>query len=282
VPLLHRAGRRRGLLTAALLLLISPLLASPLRAWAPATQLAIARTAARLAPPDLARQIEKRGDRFREGVMAPFQEGTPERHYRNRDKGALDRALAEEVQGAIAALRQPASFDEIVYRLGRVAHWVADANNPLNAAGDDPEEARYFADYLRYAQSAQGRFSPVFYGGEPAVGSEKDLRQLVLRALHRGRDLYPLVGDEYRRVGYAAGTRAFDDRSTAFGIAAVSYSHAISDLARVLRYVWLNGGGGDPRQQIWSAPSTELLVLPKDAGAGAPVAAGAPAAGNRR
>jgi hypothetical protein len=244
--------------------------AAPLAAWSPTTQVSIARTAARLAPPDLQRQIEHRADRFREGVLAPFQEGVAERHYRNRDRGALDAALADEVAGAVAALRQPAPFDDVVYRLGRVAHWVADANNPLNAAGDDPNEARYFSDWLRYADSARPRFAPVFYLGEPSVASDRDLRLLVLRALQRGRDFYPRVGDEYRRIGYGAGTRAFDDRSTAFGVAAVSYSHAVTDLARIYRYVWIEGGGGDPRSQPWStaravpglAGGERLLLLP--------------------
>ncbi|HXT23018.1 MAG TPA: hypothetical protein VN923_19880 [Thermoanaerobaculia bacterium] len=259
-----RAARR--LAFASLLALAS----TPLAAWSPSTQVSIARTAARLAPPDLARQIEHRSDRFREGVLAPFQEGAPERHYRNRDRGALDAALADEVAGAVAALRQPAPFDDVVYRLGRIAHWVGDANNPLNAAGDDPDEGRYFADWLRYADSARPRFAPVFYLGEPTVTSDRDLRQLTLRALQRGRDLYPRVGDEYRRIGYASGTHAFDDRSTAFGVAAISYSHAITDLARVLRYVWLAGGGGDSRQELWAASSglatDRLLVLPRSGG----------------
>ena len=269
----RRAGQLGGvppwLATAAL-----ALLAAPLHAWAPATQVAIARAAANLAPPDLARQIAKRPERFRAGVLAPFSEGAPERHYRNLQSGALDRVLMDEVKGAVAALRQPLPFDEIVYRLGRVAHWVSDANNPLNASGDDPDEGRYFADYLRYAASAQPRFAPVFYAGEPAVTSEYDLKQLVLRSLHRGRDLYPLVGEEYRRVGFAPGVTAFDDRSTAFGVAAVSYSHAISDLARVLRYVWVQGGGADPRDRLWASPP-ELLVLPKgDASGGSALRAG--------
>ncbi len=204
-------------------------------------------------------------------MLAPFQEGAPERHYRNRDRGALDAVLAEEVAGAVAALRQPAAFDDVVYRLGRVAHWVADANNPLNAAGDDPDEGRYFADWLRYADSARPRFAPVFYLGEPTVGSDHDLRQLVLRALQRGRGFYPRVGDEYRRIGYGTGARGFDDRSTAFGVAAVSFSHAISDLARVMRYVWLAGGGGDPRPPLLTEAGAtraeqQLLLLPRGGG----------------
>ena len=245
--------------------------ATPLAAWSPTTQVSVARTAAHLAPPDLARQIEHRAERFRDGVLAPFQEGAPERHYRNRDRGALDTALADEVAGAVAALRQPAPFDDVVYRLGRIAHWVADANNPLNAAGDDPDEGRYFADWLRYADSARPRFAPVFYLGEPTVTSDRDLRQLTLRALQRGRDLYPRVGDEYRRVHFATGVAAFDDRSTAFGVAAISFSHAITDLTRVLHYVWLAGGGGDPRPELWTVAGTtradqRLLLLPKAGG----------------
>src|SRR4029079_18447896 len=263
------AGRRDRFAAAfALATGLSLLAVSPLAAWSPTTQVSIARTAARLAPPDLARQIEHRADRFRDGVLAPFQEGAPERHYRNRDRGTLDAVLADEVAGAVAALRQPAPFDDVVYRLGRIAHWIGDANNPLNAAGDDPDEARYFADWLRYADSARPRFAPVFYLGEPTVTSDRDLRQLTLPALQRGRDLSPRVGDEYRRVHFANGVAAFDDRSTAFGVAAISYSHAITDLTRVLRYVWLAGGGGDPRPELWTVAGTpragqSLLLLPK-------------------
>lgn len=263
-PLVSRAA------TVAALSFAFALLPAPLAAWSPSTQVSIARTAARLAPPDLARQIERRPERFREGVLAPFQESAVERHYRNLDRGALDAVLAEEVAGAVAALRQPANFDEIVYRLGRVAHWVADANNPLNAAGDDPDEARYFADWLRYADSARPRFAPVYYLGEPSVTTERDVRLLTLRALQRGRGFYPRVGDEYRRIDFAPGTRGFDDRSTAFGVAAVSFSHAISDLARVLRYVWIAGGGGDPRSPLLtdagSATAGQILLLPQAGG----------------
>jgi hypothetical protein len=257
--------RRRGLLLAALGALAAALASPPAAAWGPQSQAAIAREAARLAPPDLARQLERRADELRAGALAPFTGTAPERHYRNRESGSLDRAILEETRAAIAALRTPGSFDEFARRLGVVAHYVADANNPLNAAGDDPEEGRYFADYLRYAQSAEPRFALVFYAGEPAVESEEDLRRMVLRALARGRQVYPLVGREYRRIGYGSGVAGFDDRSTAFGVAAVGFSHAISDVARAFRYIWLQGGGADQRQGLW-ATSEKLVVLPRSAG----------------
>jgi hypothetical protein len=256
---------RRRLAAGLAALAATALPALPAHAWGPQSQAAIAREAARLAPPDLARQLERRADELQAGAIAPFSGTAAERHYRNRNAGSLDRSILEETRAAIAALRRPAPFDEVVRQLGVVAHYVADANNPLNAAGDDPEEGRYFADYLRYAQSAEPRFAVVFYAGEPAVDSEEDLRRMVLRSLARGRKLYPLVGGEYRRIGFAPGAASFDDRSTAFGVAAVGFSHAVSDVARVFRYIWMQGGGADRRQGLW-ASSEKLLVLPRSAG----------------
>ena len=30
----------------------------------------------------------------------------------------------------------------------------------------------------------------------------------------------------------------------------------------MLRYIWIQGGGADPRERLWAAPA-ELLLLPK-------------------
>ena len=68
-----------------------------------------------------------------------------------------------------------------------------------------------------------------------------------IAALLRGRVLYPAIGREYARTGQIDGRALFDDRSTAFGVAAVSYSHALSDTANAYRFVWLRAGGADPR-----------------------------------
>jgi hypothetical protein len=254
-----------GALVALIAVALMAVTAAPAPAWGPQSQAAIAQEAARIAPPDLARQIAKRPARLREGTQAPFSGTAADRHYRNRDKGTLDRAILDEVRATIAALRRPAPFDEIVYRLGVVAHYVADANNPLNTAGDDRDEGRYFTDYMRYVQSAEPRFALVFYAGQPPVESEDGLRRMVLRSLARGRQLYPLLGSEYRRIGYASGIGGFDDRSTAFGVSAVSFSHAISDVARTYRYIWLAGGGADPRQGLW-ASRERVVLLPRSAG----------------
>jgi hypothetical protein len=254
---------RQGLYlaSAALGLLLA---AGPASAWSPGTQTAIAREAARLAPPDLARQIEKHKKSFEAGVLAPFQDTDPARHMKNPDgSGTLDRILYQEVDATVSAIRAHRPFEEVVQRLGQVAHYVADADNPLASSGDDPDEGRYFLDYLRYAQSAEPRFPLIFYG-VPRSLDNKGVKPILDEALRRGRELYPMVGREYRKIGYVSGIGRFDDRSTAFGVASVSFSHAVTDVALVLRYIWLTAGGADDRTTVVSA-GTRLLLLPRNA-----------------
>lgn len=225
--------------------------AAPARAWAPGTQLAIAESALQIAPPDLRRLIERHIDRFREGVRAPFELREASRHEKNADgSGDLDAIILQETEWAIEAIRLHEPFADVVYRLGSLSHYVADANNPLNTSSSDPAERRYGVDYLRYVESARPRFTRVFYG---SLDGGSDLAGMLAAAFQRGRDNYPSIGREYERIGEIDGVRLFDDRSTAFGVAAVSYSHAISDVARILRHVWLEAGGADPRSLSHSA-----------------------------
>ncbi len=261
-PLSDAAPRRPGLAGLAALAALA-LAAWPAAAWTPKTQVTIAREAARLAPPDLARQIARRERAYEAGVVAPFEETDPARHMKNEDGGgSLDRALANEVDGAIRAIRDHRPFDEVVRRLGAVSHFVADANNPLATSAADAEEGRYFADYLRYAESAEPRFALVFYGMPARLAGERDVQALLAETLRRGRRLYPLIGHEYRRIGFGSGIAAFDDHSTAFGVASLAFSHAVTDVAAVLRYVWLRAGGGDGRSGL-AADGTRVLLLPR-------------------
>jgi hypothetical protein len=246
---------------ALLLLLPLSLPAAPAAAWTPKTQVTIAWEAARLAPRDLYRQIYRERKEFEAGVGAPFDDSDALRHAKNGDgTGSLDRVIEEAVVGAIEAIRKHRPFTEIVRRMGTLSHFVADANNPLATSNTDAEESRYFADFLRYAQSAEPRFPLVFYGLMPALDRSRDVAPLLAQTFARGRELYPLVGQEYRKIDYASGLGRFDDRSTAFGVASLSFSHAVTDIALVMRYVWLKAGGGDDRSDL-PAGGTRILLL---------------------
>jgi len=263
VPRSFYSSARTSLLVPALI--VSALLppAAPAAAWTPKTQLAIAREAARLAPPDLARQIDRHRREFEAGVLAPFDDGDPARHMKNEDgSGTLDRVLADEVAAAIADIRGHRPFADVVRRLGAVSHYLADANNPLATSAADAEEGRYFTDYLHYAETAEPRFPLLFYGIRPGLEARRDVSSVLSETLVRGRELYPMVGREYRRIGYASGRGRFDDRSSAFGVASIAFSRAVSDVVVVLRYVWIKAGGGDDRSRL-PAGGTRLLLLPR-------------------
>jgi len=249
---------------------------APARAWTPRTHQTIAWEAARLAPPDLARQLIKRRAAFLAGVIEPFDDADPSRHRQDADgSGNLSAALEDAVAQAVAAIRAHRPFDEIVFRMGIAAHFMADANNPLASSNADPEAGRYFVDFLRYAETAEPRFPLIFYGIRSGLERAPDVSGLLAETLRRGRTLYPLIGLEYRKIDFASGIGRFDDRSTAFGVASVAFSHAVTDVALVLRYIWLRAGGGDDRAGL-PAGGTRLLLLPR---AGLPAPAGAGAAG---
>jgi hypothetical protein len=244
-------------------LALTALASTPARAWTPRTQQTIAWEAARLAPPDLARQLVKRHKAYLAGVLEPFDDSDPGRHRKDADgTGKLDGALEEAVARAVAAIRGHRPFDEVVFRMGVVAHFMADANNPLATSSADALAGRYFVDFLRFAEAAEPRFPLVFYGGRPGLERAPDVAELLADTLRRGRSLYPLIGLEYRRIDFASGIGLFDDRSTAFGVASVAFSHAVTDVALVLRYIWLRAGGGDERAGL-PAAGTRLLLLPR-------------------
>jgi len=255
-------SRPRPTILAALALLAATA-SLPAHAWTPASQQRIAEVAARLAPPDLYRQLARHRAAYLQGVLDPFREAEPAHHFANADgTGLLDQAIAQAVDNAIAAIRAHQPFEEVAYRAGIVSHYLADANNPLNSAESDREEGRYFADFLRYLEKVEPRLELVFYGFRSDFRGRPDLPALIAETLERSRGLYPMVGREYRRVGFASGIGAFDDRSTAYGVAALSYSHAISDIAEVLRYIWIEAGGIDTRVRI-PLRGHHLMPLPR-------------------
>jgi len=255
---------RRSLPIAVLACAALTLAAAPLAAWTPKTQVQIAREAVQLAPPDLKPLIQRNISELDRGVLMPFSDGNAADHYKNADgTGRLDKVIPMEAARAVAFIKEHRPFADIVFQLGVVSHYMADADNPLNTSESDPKEGNYFANYLFYAQSAEPRFDVVFYGIDRSLTSSRAVDSLVARALARGRTLYPLVGLEYRRIGFLDGKRYFDDKSTAFGVAAVSFSHAVSDVVDLMRYIWIAGGGADNRPWLPSSGGPVVVLLPR-------------------
>ncbi len=241
--------------------------ASAASAFTPALQEAIGREAMRLAPPDFFRQLEKHEQRFYQGVSSRFRDVDATRHYKNQDgTGQLDLVIEEEVARLVRMIEGHSTFADISYQAGVISYHVAAANNPLNTSTGDPEEERYYRDYAYYLDSAAPRLPVIFYGLDQTL-ERGDVSAFVGRTLERGRLLYPMVGAEYRRIGKLPGRQYFDDKSTAFGTAAVAYSRAISDTALLLRWAWLRAGGRDHRNTP-DASDGRLLMVARETGDG--------------
>jgi len=235
----------------ALIPLLSLVTPAPSNAWTPAMHVEIARQAAMIAPPDLLRQIRRHEKAFAAGLSASLAGRS-----HSDSGGALLSRVRSGSKAIVGAIESHQPFPEIVRELGRLAVYTAEANNPLKHSADDPQEAGYRTDYENYVGSAFPRFQVVFYGQGRDVRTEAALTRLLSETGRRSADLYPLLGHEYRRIGLIDGAirgaidakDRFDDKSTAFGVGSIVFSHAVSDLAAIYRYVWLRAGGADQRE----------------------------------
>ncbi len=217
------------------LLLAFPLTAA---AWTRASDERIAGKAAALAPPDLRLLLEKFDTEYKAGLnRAQSDEGSDMHHYFVLSRqGRLREGIERETRLAIQMIRKGEPMSEVVQRLGILAHLVADANNPFHVANDAPRHSESRNDFETFFERKLAKFPTVFYGLDPQFS----LPRYLDRTFARSAKFYPLMRGEYERGGSAA---VFDDRSTAFGVASISYSRAVTDLVNLYYYIWKEAGG---------------------------------------
>lgn len=221
-----------------LFLLFLPLTAT---AWTPASDVRIAQKGAALAPPDLRMLIERFEGDYRHGLeMAASDEGSESHHFFVLSRrGRLRERIEKETRGSIEMIRKGDPMSMVVERLGMIAHLVADANNPFHVANDDSRVNAARDDYAQYFERRLGKFPTVFYGLDPRF----TLNGYLDKTFARSAKFYPLLRDEYLRGGRVRTSAEFDDRSTAFGIASVSYSRSVTDLVNLYYFIWKEAGG---------------------------------------
>jgi hypothetical protein len=218
--------------------------------WTPNTRIQMADYALRVTPPHLVGQIERHHDRFHDGILAAAKSDPTV-----DASGApipveidLDRLIKTEIDQAIRAIEDYRPFSQIVYQLGIVAYWVAGINSPLPVTETGARPPAYWQDYFRYLEDAHRRFSVLYYGYDRQFDTPQGLAAMLERSQRRSQTLAPWIGKEYARVGAIDGLELFDDRSTAFGVGSLAFSHGVSDIAGALRYIWLRAGGVDSRR----------------------------------
>ncbi|HEV2721329.1 MAG TPA: hypothetical protein VG323_15005 [Thermoanaerobaculia bacterium] len=198
------------------LLLILALVPFTAQAWTLAADRQIATAGAKLSPPDLYLIIKGFNRDYTRGLETALAE--------EGKHGVLRARIESETGNVIAMLKANKPMSTVAERLGLIAHLVADANNPYR---DD--------DFAHYFEMRLAKFPTVFYGAEPQLR----LGIFLDRMLSRTARFTPLVAEEYTRGSSAS----FDDHSTAFGVASVCYSHAVTDTANLFTYIWREAGG---------------------------------------
>ena len=221
-----------------LLLAFLPLSA---RGWTRASDERIALKGAALAPPDLRMLIERFDGDYKRGLqLAEADEGSESHHYFVLSReGRLRERIERETRGTIDLGRRGEPMSKVVERLGTIAHLMADANNPFHVANDDSRLTPSHDDFEQYFERRLSKFPTVFYGLDPQF----QLSAYLDRTLGRTAKFYTLVDAEYFRGGGTHTSAEFDDHSTAFGVAAVCYSRAVTDLVNLYYYIWKEAGG---------------------------------------
>lgn len=230
-------NRRRGGL---LLVLVA---AASSIGWSGATAGHVAWTAVDFFPPDFARQVRKYHKRFDAGIARGLAAPPA---WRAGPPGSLQQALDAQVRRCAADLRKPVPLEDLVEEVGVLAVLVLDANDPLAVVHDDQREPQYSEAYRDYVDSIIDRVRLVYYGQDGDLIVNGTYGATVEAALARSNSLYPFVGEEFYRTGELRDWRTLDDRSVTFGVAGVSLSRALTDLANLVGFVWSRGGGQIP------------------------------------
>lgn len=221
--------KRLGIL---LLVALFPLQAA---AWTRASDERIAKKGAALAPPDLRMLLERFQADYRRGLERAEAEGEGDSHQQPRLRVRIER----ETRAIIDLLRGNEPMPVVIERIGGLAHLVADANNPFHVKSDNARLAAKKADYEAYFERRMSKFPTVFYG----LDRQFRLASYLDRTFARTSKFYPLLAEEYFRHGERRTSAEFDDRSTAFGVASICYSRAVSDLVNVYYFIWKEAGG---------------------------------------
>ena len=216
-------------------LLLIPTMA---HAWTPEAEKRIAERAARMAPPDLRLLISRYEKDYHRGLEEAARTEGPSHQYSPRN-ASLHQELERQIAETVKLARTGQSMAEVVEKLGVITHLVADANNPFHVSDSDPRLRESREDYEKYFERRMTKFPTVFYGLEDDLEPSRYFRKTFDRTLR----FYPLLSEEYFRYGTRRSSKDFDDRSTAFGIASISYSRAVTDAVNVYYYIWREAGG---------------------------------------
>ncbi|HEU5181533.1 MAG TPA: hypothetical protein VFW45_12155 [Candidatus Polarisedimenticolia bacterium] len=234
-----RLGRVAGFV------LLAGALAPPAGAWTGPTRQHMVDDAIRMCPPSLATLLQRYRSDLIHGMMDPLagESGEEHRQHLPGTYGGAASSIARHADQAVTIIGQPGRLRLAIYALGTAAHFTADVNFPLNCAAGGVGDPLFYNDYAVYAESKMARF-PVVLDEKPRESLAKDrLEEFGLDAARRSSSLVTHVRSAYTPGGKRISAAAFDEKSLPFGVASLSYSQAVNDIARLWTHLWLRAGG---------------------------------------
>ena len=211
-------------------------LPAPAFPWTAATRVVMLDDAVKLMPSTLRSVLEKRKNDLRRGMLEPMmqEDGLP--HRPPWDGGTLPASVAAAAHDLVSGSASHASFRDIARRFGVLAHFVADAGFPPQAAG--AAGAARYAHFAALCEIRRPRFPFVFYGHDNDALAKDDFKAFASGVLERARTEDGNLARAYAEAPSWDDPASFDDRSVPFAIASLSYSRSVTDIVKAWLAAW--------------------------------------------
>jgi len=248
---------------AASALLLTGFWPSPAWAWTDATRRRMVDDAIRMSPPALATVLERYRSDLVHGMSDPAraESGEDHRQHVSGTYGGAAGKIAFHSEQAVKIIGQPGRLRLAVYALGTAAHYVADVNFPLNCISGPVGDPVFYGDYARYSEKMMRHF-PVVLDRKPTPDLDRNsLEVFGKKAAQRSSQYVAPIQAAYTPGGKPRSAAAFDEKSIPFGVASLSYSQTVNDIARLWAHLW-NRAGGDLAGQPFPQGGTTGKVGP--------------------
>ncbi|MEW5806551.1 MAG: hypothetical protein AB1756_04295 [Acidobacteriota bacterium] len=208
--------------------------------FTPESRLTITLNAFKLMPPSLRIQLEKHKKECLRGALDPLNIEGEEAHHPGENGKLLAERISAQVDKIVGMIGRHETFKKVIYEMGVLSHYTADLNFPVSINGEGKE---HYLNFARFCYRKEKKIRIVFYGFEDSFLARKDIPSFSSEAIRRSSSNIPFLKEAFLRAANGSETE-FDDRSTLFGVAALSYSHAVTDIAKIWLYAW-NEAKGD-------------------------------------
>jgi len=213
-------------------------------AWTSKTYQLIVVKSVELMPASFRNIMKQHQEEILSGVLRPDSDGESVHQYNVTSKsGFLQDKLISLSQQIPVEIHDHHPFREIAVDFGRVAHYIADLNDPLILSDEDKKESTYREDFAVYAEKSIPKFPWIFDGHVNSLLEKSDFQDYFYSIASDTVQKYARIGEAYYPDGVLVSSDTFDDRSHPFGIASLSYSHSISDTVQLWFYIWRKAHG---------------------------------------